>query len=126
MPSLIADLLHRLDTERRDEFEERAGTIEFDSRVPRDEAERAELDNARGLAEGLLQAADGRDDDPEALMAAHTMSGMVKLSLGDPAAACAHLGRSVACYDPQRDAALYPIYLMDFGVFVASTWRWRR
>jgi tetratricopeptide (TPR) repeat protein len=78
---------------------------------------RAELETARGLAEGLLQAADSRDDDPEALMAAHTMSGMVKLSLGDPAAARAHLGRSVACYDPQRDAALYPIYLMDFGVF---------
>ena len=39
MPSLIADLLDRLDDERRYEFEERAGTIEFDSRVPRDEAE---------------------------------------------------------------------------------------
>ena len=40
MPSLIADLLDRLDSERRNEFEERAGTIEFDySRVPRDEAE---------------------------------------------------------------------------------------
>ena len=36
MPSLIADLL---DPERRYEFEERAGTIEFDSQVPRDEAE---------------------------------------------------------------------------------------
>jgi hypothetical protein len=39
MPSLIADLLDRLDRERRYEFEERAGTIEFDSQVPRDEAE---------------------------------------------------------------------------------------
>ena len=39
MTSLIADLLARLDTERRYEFEERAGTIEFDSGVPRDEAE---------------------------------------------------------------------------------------
>ena len=39
MPSLIADLLDRLDDDRRYEFEERAGTIEFDSRVPRDEAE---------------------------------------------------------------------------------------
>ena len=39
MTSLIADLLDRLDTERRYEFEERAGTIEFDSGVPRDEAE---------------------------------------------------------------------------------------
>ena len=39
MSSLIADLLDRLDTERRYGFEERAGTIEFDSRVSRDEAE---------------------------------------------------------------------------------------
>ena len=39
MPSLIADLLNRLDTERRYEFEEKAGTIEFDSGVTRDEAE---------------------------------------------------------------------------------------
>ena len=39
MQSLIADLLDRLDTERRYEFEERAGTIEFDSGVTRDEAE---------------------------------------------------------------------------------------
>jgi hypothetical protein len=39
MTSLIADLLERLDAERRYQFEEIAGTIEFDSNVPRDEAE---------------------------------------------------------------------------------------
>jgi len=39
MTSLIADLLDRLGTERRYEFEERAGTIEFDSGVTRDDAE---------------------------------------------------------------------------------------
>ena len=39
MPSLIADLLSRLDVELRYQFEESAGTIEFDSGVPRDEAE---------------------------------------------------------------------------------------
>ena len=39
MTSLISDLLARLDTERQYEFEERAGTIEFDSGVTRDEAE---------------------------------------------------------------------------------------
>ena len=38
-PSLIADLLARLDEEMRYQFEERAGTIEFDSGVPRDDAE---------------------------------------------------------------------------------------
>ena len=38
-PSLIADLLERLDPERRYEFEERAGIIEFDGQLPRDQAE---------------------------------------------------------------------------------------
>lgn len=38
-PSLIADLLALLDVERRYEFEERAGIIEFDGGVPRDQAE---------------------------------------------------------------------------------------
>jgi hypothetical protein len=37
--SLIADLLALLDVERRYEFEERAGIIEFDANVPRDQAE---------------------------------------------------------------------------------------
>jgi hypothetical protein len=39
MPSLIADLLDRLDVELRYQFAESAGAIEFDSGVPRDEAE---------------------------------------------------------------------------------------
>lgn len=55
MPSLIADLLDRLDHERRYEFEERAGTIEFDSRVPRDEAEAlALIDLLRAHPSALL------------------------------------------------------------------------
>ena len=37
--SLIADLLEKLDAELRYEFEERAGIIEFDAGVPRDDAE---------------------------------------------------------------------------------------
>ncbi|MDM0066562.1 adenylate/guanylate cyclase domain-containing protein [Variovorax sp. J31P207] len=78
---------------------------------------RAELETARWLAEDLLKVADLRRDDAEATIAAHNMSGMIKLSLGDVRAARAHLERSVACYDPQRDASLYPVYLMDFGVF---------
>lgn len=39
MTSLIADLLERLDAERRYEFEERAGIIEFENGQPRDIAE---------------------------------------------------------------------------------------
>jgi hypothetical protein len=38
-PSLIADLLAKLDPELRYEFEERAGIIEFDANVDRDQAE---------------------------------------------------------------------------------------
>ena len=50
-------------------------------------------------------------------MAAHNMAGMVAYHLGDAPLARRHLARSVALYEPQRDAALYPVYLMDFGVF---------
>lgn len=78
---------------------------------------RTELETARVLASDLLRVAQSKDDDAEAVMAANTMMGMIKLSLGDAQAARAHLERSVARYDPQRDVALYPIYLMDFGVF---------
>jgi tetratricopeptide (TPR) repeat protein len=78
---------------------------------------RAELETARGLAEDLLKVAESRGDDAEAVIAANNMNGMIKLSLGDAQAARTHLERSVARYDPQRDAALYPVYLMDFGVF---------
>jgi hypothetical protein len=38
-PSLIADLIGLLDVERRYEFEERAGIIEFDAEQDRDQAE---------------------------------------------------------------------------------------
>ena len=38
-PSLIADLIERLDEDRRYEFEERAGIIEFDAEQTRDQAE---------------------------------------------------------------------------------------
>ena len=54
MTSLIADLLARLDDERRYEFEERAGTIEFDSGVPRDQAERLALIDLRTYPGALI------------------------------------------------------------------------
>jgi hypothetical protein len=38
-PSLIQELIDLLDSERRYEFEERAGIIEFDAEQPRDQAE---------------------------------------------------------------------------------------
>ena len=76
---------------------------------------RAELETARTLSAELRDAA--ADHDDEAVMAAHNMSGMIALHLGDPVAARDDLRRSVERYQPQRDAALYPVYLMDFGVF---------
>lgn len=78
---------------------------------------RARLATATQLVNGLLQAAAQRVGDTEAAMAAHNMAGMVRFHLGQTEAAHMHLSKSTALYEPQRDAALYPVYLMDFGVF---------
>ena len=78
---------------------------------------RARLAAATQLVDGLLRAAAQRAGDTEAAMAAHNMAGMVRFHLGQTEAAHMHLLQSTALYEPQRDAALYPIYLMDFGVF---------
>ncbi|MDC8770584.1 ATP-binding protein [Roseateles albus] len=78
---------------------------------------RARLVEAGELADGLLLAAALRAGETEAALAAHTMAGMVQFHRGQPEAARAHLSQSTALYEPQRDAALYPVYLMDFGVF---------
>ena len=56
--SLIADLLERLDVELRYEFEERAGIIEFDAGLPRDDAEAyALLDLLRTHPDALVGVA---------------------------------------------------------------------
>jgi tetratricopeptide (TPR) repeat protein len=75
------------------------------------------LDTAQQLADGLLQAAAQRTGDTEAAMAANNMAGMVNFHRGHAETARTHLSTSIALYEPQRDAALYPVYLMDFGVF---------
>ena len=55
MTSLIADLLGRLDDDRRYEFEERAGIIEFENGQPRDLAECfALIDLLRSYAGALI------------------------------------------------------------------------
>jgi class 3 adenylate cyclase/tetratricopeptide (TPR) repeat protein len=78
---------------------------------------RARLSAAGELAGRLLEEASQRAGDTEAAMAANNMAGMVLFHRGDPESARTHLSRSTALYEPQRDAALYPVYLMDFGVF---------
>ncbi len=77
---------------------------------------RAELGTADALA-GTLRAHAAAHPSPETRMAAANMSGMVAFHQGQVEVARQHLQGSVACYEPTRDAALYPVYLMDFGVF---------
>ena len=78
---------------------------------------RARLATASQLVDRLLAAAAARPGDAEAAMASNNMAGMVRFHLGEPELARAHLSQSTALYEPQRDAALYPVYLMNFGVF---------
>ncbi|MFM2068234.1 MAG: hypothetical protein RLZZ584_3143, partial [Pseudomonadota bacterium] len=78
---------------------------------------RAELATAQALANDMLAAAALQPGDTETGMAAHNMAGMVSFHQGRAAVARAHLLESTALYEPGRDAALYPVYLKDFGVF---------
>lgn len=87
---------------------------------------RAEFEVARPMARKLLETANaiecgklaGSDVDcHEAVMAACNMNGMIAFHMGDSEQARTYLQRSVELYQPERDAALYPVYLMDFGVF---------
>ncbi len=83
---------------------------------------RAEFDVASPLASALLQTAHGLAQQPgfdvnESLMAASNINGMIDFHKGNASVAKAHLASSVARYDAERDAALYPVYMMDFGVF---------
>ena len=87
---------------------------------------RAEFEIALPLAQALLDTANALDHNSasvagvgadEAVMAACNMNGMIAFHLGDSEQARTHLQRSVDLYQPSRDAALYPVYLMDFGVF---------
>ena len=78
---------------------------------------RAQLETAGELAQQLLDEAALRPGDPEAIMAANNMAGMVQFHCGCAGTARDHLVLSTSIYEPQRDAKLYPVYLMDFGVF---------
>lgn len=78
---------------------------------------RAELDVAATLSGQLLAEAGASPGDDERVMASRNMGGMVSFHRGDAPRARAHLEQSVARYDAERDAGLYPVYLMDFGVF---------
>ena len=83
---------------------------------------RAEFEVALPLARQLLDTANDSQLAPdisrdEAVMAACNMNGMIAFHMGESQTARAHLQRSVDLYQPDRDAALYPVYMMDFGVF---------
>ena len=87
---------------------------------------RTEFEIAQPLAQDLLETANSIERDntvssdigsDEAVMAACNMNGMIAYHMGESEQARAYLQRSVNLYQPERDAALYPVYLMDFGVF---------
>jgi predicted ATPase/class 3 adenylate cyclase len=78
---------------------------------------RAEFEIANPLASALLQTAHDKGDDNESVMAASNISGMIQFHLGNAPLARQYLENSVQRYQPERDAALYPVYMMDFGVF---------
>jgi len=87
---------------------------------------RAEFEIASPLAVKLLETANLIEREhshvsdiasDEAVMAACNINGMIAFHMGESEQAHAYLTRSVALYQPDRDAALYPTYLMDFGVF---------
>ena len=81
---------------------------------------RAELDEAARFAGVLAGAATdvgNGEESGERTMAASNMGAMVAFHQGDPERARSLLRRSVGLYEPDRHAALYPSYMMDFGVF---------
>lgn len=87
---------------------------------------RTEFEIALKLAQDLLETAKAIECDnntsvdigcDEAMMAACNMNGMIAFHMGESEQARAYLQCSVNLYQPERDAALYPVYLMDFGVF---------
>jgi class 3 adenylate cyclase len=77
---------------------------------------RAELSTALPLA-GALDEINRADPMTEQVLAAGNMNGMIRLHLGDAPEARRRLTEVVGLYQPERDAQLYPHYLMDFGVF---------
>lgn len=88
------------------------GKAEFEKALP---LAQALLSTAKELHPAEVAAAGGNPD--EAIMAACNMSGMIAYHMGESAQASEYLQRSVDLYQPERDAALYPVYMMDFGVF---------
>ena len=77
---------------------------------------RAEFATALPLAE-QLDAVAAADPICEHRLAAGNMNAMVRLHLGHADVARHRLTETVGLYRPERDAQLYPHYLMDFGVF---------
>jgi class 3 adenylate cyclase len=77
---------------------------------------RAEFSTALPLAQSLDEIKEA-DPTTEHVLAAGNMNGMIRLHLGDAAEARRRFTETVSLYQPERDAQLYPHYLMDFGVF---------
>jgi len=80
---------------------------------------RAELKTAQGLAEQLLELAQGMQDRG-GLMNAHLALGDTLLCRGELSGALEHLEQSIALYDPRQDHSLAFVYGQDPAVAALS------
>lgn len=78
---------------------------------------RSNLAQANELVIELLHKAGAQPLEKELVMAANNMAGMVAFHQGRPSEAKTHFKQSLLLHDVKRDAPLYAIYMMDFGVF---------
>ena len=76
---------------------------------------RAEFQTARALGEQILGFA-RRTGDPLIFLVAHSLMGVLFLSLGELDAARAHLENGIALYDPRRHRFMASVYGDDPGV----------
>ena len=76
---------------------------------------RGEVDSLRAIAEVLLRDIEGKPPSPEAAVA-HRLAGVTEWYLGNFELARAHLGQTLAMFDPQRDRDLTYRFGQDMGV----------
>ena len=76
---------------------------------------RGEAGPLRAIAEVVLRDIEGKPPSPEAAVA-HRLAGVTEWYLGNFELARAHLGRTLAMFDPQRDRDLTYRFGQDMGV----------
>jgi DNA-binding winged helix-turn-helix (wHTH) protein/predicted ATPase len=76
---------------------------------------RAEFGTARAIGEQILRLAE-RTNDPLIFLVAHSLLGVLLLSLGELASARLHLQKGIALYDPVQHRFMASVYGDDPGV----------